>query len=128
MEEIKRIEDQLKRAFEGEAWHGPSLRELLVGVNVKMAARKPLAQAHSIWEIVLHIAAWENAVRRRLEGEAVALSDAEDWPAVHDTREAAWQNTLAAWENGHQQLRATIRRLADARLGDVVPGESYSVY
>jgi uncharacterized damage-inducible protein DinB len=128
MEEIKRIEDQLKHAFEGEAWHGPSLRELLAAVTAERAARKPLAQAHSIWEIVLHIAAWENAVRRRLEGEAVTLSDAEDWPAVHDTSETAWQSALETLENGHQQLRATIRRLTDAQLGDLVPGENYSVY
>ncbi len=128
MEEIKRIEEQLKRAFEGEAWHGPSLRELLAGVTAEIAARKPLAQAHSIWEILLHVAAWENAVRRRLEGEAVALSDEEDWPAVHDTSEAAWQNALAAVENGQRQLRETIRRLSDAQLGDIVPGKNYSVY
>jgi hypothetical protein len=69
-----------------------------------------------------------NAVRRRLEGEAVALSDEDDWPPVHDTSEAAWQNALAALENGHENLRQTIRRLADTRLGDVVPGKNYSVY
>ncbi|MCI0697307.1 hypothetical protein L0337_35545 [candidate division KSB1 bacterium] len=54
MEEIKRIADQLKRAHEGEAWHGPSLRELLAGVTSEMAASKTLARAHNIWEIVLH--------------------------------------------------------------------------
>jgi hypothetical protein len=55
MSEIHRIADQLKRSLEGEAWHGPALRELLSGVTAKQAAARPLAGAHSIWEIVLHI-------------------------------------------------------------------------
>ena len=32
MSETKRILDQLKRAYEGEAWHGPSLRDILADV------------------------------------------------------------------------------------------------
>lgn len=128
MQEIKRIADQLKLAYEGEAWHGPSLRELLNGVTAETAAKKPLAQAHSIWEIVLHIAAWENAVRRRLEGESLELSQEEDWPPVNDTSEAAWKNALAALESGHKQLRETIQRLDDSQLEGLAAGQKYSVY
>jgi uncharacterized damage-inducible protein DinB len=128
VEEIKRIADQLKRAYEGEAWHGPSLRELLNGATAAIAAKKPLANAHSIWEIVLHIAAWEKAVRRRLEGEVVVLPNEEDWPPVNDTSETAWKNALATLENGNKQLHETILRLNDAQLSDIVPGKNYSVY
>ena len=53
MSEIKRINDQLKRAFEGTAWHGPSVSEVLAGVTAEQAAAHPIAGAHSIWEIVL---------------------------------------------------------------------------
>lgn len=128
MEEIKRIDDQLKRAFEGEAWHGPSLQEILNGVNARQAAAKPLAGAHSIWEIVLHIAAWEGAVRRRLEGQAVELSSAEDWPAVRVTEEAAWQAALTSWKHGHRKLRETMARLTDNQLKDTATGCDYSNY
>jgi uncharacterized damage-inducible protein DinB len=128
MQEIKRIVDQLKRAYEGEAWHGPSLRELLSGVTAKTAASKPLAHAHSIWEIVLHVAVWENAVRRRLEGEALELSQEEDWPPVNDISETAWKNALAVLENGHKQLRETILRLTEGRLSEMTPGKNHSVY
>ncbi len=128
MQEIKRIVDQLKRAYEGEAWHGPSLRELLNGVTAETAAKKPLAHAHSIWEIVLHIAAWENAVRRRLEGEVVTLSNKEDWPPVNNASETAWKNALAALQASNEQLRETILHLNDARLSDIAPGKKYSVY
>src|SRR5436305_12361421 len=38
LDEIARITDQLKRAFDGEAWHGDSLMEILADVDAKTAA------------------------------------------------------------------------------------------
>ena len=129
MSEIKRIHDQFRRAFEGEAWHGPSLQELLHGVTAKTAAAKPLPGAHSIWEIVGHIAAWDNVVRRRLAGEMIAdLEDEENFPSVQDPSEEAWQQTLQHLTREHHALRAAMAQLDDARLREMVPGKSHSVY
>ena len=66
MTEVDRIRDQFRRAFEGEAWHGPSVLALLDGVTAQQAAAHPIPGAHSIWELTLHIAAWERACLRRL--------------------------------------------------------------
>ena len=44
--EINRLEEQLSRAFEGEAWHGPSVLESLAGVSAAQAASHPIAGAH----------------------------------------------------------------------------------
>ena len=71
MREIGRIQDQLQRAFDGNAWHGPSLTALLGDVKPEQAAGKPIPGVHSIWELVLHIIAWERVVVRRLSGEAI---------------------------------------------------------
>jgi uncharacterized damage-inducible protein DinB len=127
MDEIKRIDEQLRRAFEGQAWHGPSLRELLADVTAEQAAARPVPGAHSIWEIVRHIAAWHEGVRRRLEGEHVELSAAEDWPPAAGTPAAAWQDALAVLERTHTELRRTMSRLTDARLQEIVIGTDYSV-
>lgn len=126
--EVTRIEDQLKRAFEGDAWHGPPLMEALRGVTADRAAAKPIAGAHSIWEIVLHVAAWEDAVRRRLGGEPVSLSDAEDWPAVGEAGDAAWKEALEKLRSGHMALRRAVAKLSDARLKEEAPGATYTVY
>ena len=127
MDEIKRIDEQLRRAFEGQAWHGPSLRELLAHVTAEQATAKPVPGAHSMWEIVRHIAAWHEGVRRRLEGERVELSAEEDWPPVASTPEAAWQEALAVLERTHTELRRTMSRLTDARLQELVIGTDDSV-
>jgi len=57
MSEINRILDQMDRAFSGEAWHGPDLTLLLKGVSAEDASKHPVPGAHSIWELVNHIAA-----------------------------------------------------------------------
>jgi uncharacterized damage-inducible protein DinB len=129
MKETERIQDQLRRAFEGEAWHGPSIRALLAGIGAEQAAQRPLRDAHSIWEIVLHIAAWEDAVRRQLEGEVVRdLPPDQDWPAVRETGAPAWRETVAALERGHLRLRERVAAFPDERLAERVPAKDYSFY
>src|SRR5216110_3613059 len=98
MSEIERILDQLKRAYEGGAWHGPSIKEILHGVTAKQAHARPLANAHTIYELVRHIAVWQDVGRRRLTGDRaqIEISSPEDWPPPDDTSEAAWEQAKAA--------------------------------
>src|SRR5260370_3027867 len=82
--EASRISDQLRRAFGGDAWHGDSVFEILMGVTAAQAAARPINNAHSIWELVLHIAAWERAVLRLVAGAAGVLSEPEHFLLVPD--------------------------------------------
>ncbi len=66
MSEIENILDELRRIHDGDAWHGPALKESLSGVTAEQAAARPVAGAHSVWEIVRHVTDWENVFRRRL--------------------------------------------------------------
>jgi uncharacterized damage-inducible protein DinB len=128
MSEVERIVDQLRRAFEGPAWHGDSIKELLADVTAEKAAAKPFAGAHSIWELVLHIAAWEEGIRLRLEGERAELSEKEQWPPITDTSESAWRDTLASMEKTHLRLRAAIKSLDDESLSRPIVKGMSSVY
>ena len=126
--EIPRIVEEIRSAFDGEAWHGPSLMELLADVNAKTAASRPIAGAHTIWELTLHIQAWEEVIRRRLGGEALTLSDAENFPNISDNSEAAWKKALEELKSTHNALLATVRGMSDDRLMETVPGKQYNVY
>jgi len=130
MTEIERILDQLKRAYEGNAWHGPSVREVLAGITAEQAAARPLANVHSIWELVRHIGVWEEVGRRRLAGDraAIEISSPEDWPPASDTSEAAWADTKAALERGHQALEDAIRQLPESHLDEPILEGMSSVY
>lgn len=131
MSEAARIADQLRYAFHGEAWHGPALLELLADVDAATAASHPLPETHSVWELVLHIAAWDDAVNRRIVGrKAVMLKDkdVENFPVVKDKSRAAWKKAIAHLKMKHALLIQTVAALPDERLRERVPGKKYDVY
>jgi uncharacterized damage-inducible protein DinB len=129
MSEIERIRDQLKRSHQGEAWHGPSLGEVLDGISAERAAARPLGKAHTIWELVLHMVAWIEVARLRLEGERIdSLPDEEDFPKVVDPGEEAWRQALAQLDDAHARLDATLSRFEESRLDGPVPLRQDSYY
>jgi hypothetical protein len=127
MREVERLEGEIVRAHRGKAWHGPSLDELTRDLSAELAARKAVPGAHSIWELVLHITAWERAAIKGLAGESVDLPDDEDWPSVVDEGGAAWKKTLQDLRDTNEELRRAVSQLDDARLEETVAGKDYSV-
>ena len=128
MSETARIADQLRRAFYGGAWHGDSLFEILTGVTAAQASSRPIKNAHSIWELVLHISAWDAAVRRRMTGLAVELSDAENFPPVTDTSDTAWGKTLEEVRRVHDDLTAAVTHFPEESVMKPVPGKKGAHY
>jgi len=128
MREIERIVDQLNRAFVGEAWHGPAVVEILEGVTAQQAAAHPLAGGHSIWELALHIVAWTRAGLRRLNGDRAQLTDAENFPAVTDPGERAWEAARESVRQAHEELRSAILLLDDSRLDQPIIEGMSSTY
>lgn len=119
------IADQLRRAFYGEAWHGPALIELLADVDAAAAAAKPLPHAHSIWELVLHVAVWDNAAMVRLDGKKFQPTGVDNFPRVSKATEAAWRKAVAATKRTHDKLVKVVAGLPESRLRDRVPGKRY---
>lgn len=128
MSETARLADQIRRGFEGEAWHGDSLLELLADVDANTAAAHPIKNAHSIWELVLHIAAWDDAVLRRAGGSAVNLTDEQNFPPVKDASDAAWRKTIEAVKQTHDRLVKAVAAFPNSRLQEQVPGKKEKYY
>ena len=128
MSEIIRIKDQLERAFKGDAWHGPSVLNALRDVTAERANGKPLKGAHSIWEIVLHIAAWHQAVTQRLEGYVVSLTREEDWPPIEDYDESTWRSTLELLNESYNNLLKKVSSLSESDLDKTAPGRNHTIY
>ncbi len=126
--ETERIVDQLRRASDGGAWHGPSLAELLEDVDARMAAARPVEDAHTIWELVLHITTWRDVARRRLEGEVVEPPDQVDWPPVPEASEESWGQALASLEAAARRLQEALASLDEADLDDRASGCDYTNY
>jgi uncharacterized damage-inducible protein DinB len=132
MSETERIIDQFRRAFDGNAWHGPSVLPLISDVTAAQAAAHPVAGTHSIWELVLHIGAWESACKRRLEGDPAQLTDEEDWMSIKDFSQEEWERTKQKLVQTHEELLASIAEVNESRLDQPIIGgasfQSSSVY
>ena len=80
----------IDEAFDGRAWHGPTLRRAVAGVTPAQAAWRPAPGRHSILEVALHAAYWKHEVRRRItggprgdfpiEGRNWFAADGQSWP------------------------------------------------
>jgi hypothetical protein len=128
MNESQRLADQVTRALNGDAWHGPSWREVLEGVTREAALHRPIPEAHTIAEILLHATTWHDVVRRRLEGETPEVSDAEDWPVASFTDEAGWSAAVARLYESGSALAATIGSFPPEKLQQKRPGLDDSWY
>lgn len=130
-----KIAKRIERTVTGPMWHGPALVDVLDGVQHDRAAAKPIAGAHSIWEIVLHVTAWAEIARLRVAGQATEDPTPEqDWPPVPVSgsdpqfeSDPAWRLAVARMGEAHRQLATDVRLLDDEKLDALVPGLTYSV-
>ena len=126
MTRVQFIVEQLRRSVESEAWHGPSVLEVLDGLDAKAAAAHPVEGLHSIWEVLNHVSAWIEAVNVRLTGRAVELEGERDWPSVTSTGKKDW--TLACDTLSHRlrRLIETLETLTDDDLDGPVPNRDHT--
>ncbi len=110
--EISRIVDELQREHDGDPWHGSPLKAILQGIDAQRAAARPLADAHSIWEIVLHMTSWKNETARRIRGAVACMPIEGDWPEAGLPTEDRWQQAIGRLEAAHEDLIAAVKALA----------------
>jgi uncharacterized damage-inducible protein DinB len=127
MVDMEDIADQISRAFWGESWHGPSVREVLDGVSAEDAAAHPIPGAHSIWEIVVHMIGGYKLVLRRVRGERAQLSPEEEWPAATRPTAKAWRDNQRILDELNQQLQSAVRAFPAERLSQEL-GSEYSAF
>ena len=123
-----RLSNQLVRTVTGPMWHGPALAELLRDVSSQQASARPIAGAHTIWELVLHTIAWADIARARLHAERIGdPTPQEDWPPVATSSGAEWTAAVSRLQESYQLLATEVRQLDDAVLDGKVAGLDYTV-
>ena len=128
-DEVARIEDQLRSCFEGGAWHGPAVLEVLAGVSHEDAHAHPIPNVHSIWELVLHLTGCYWLVLRRLKGDGSPLTAEEDWPAVPTPTAEEWRDAVRTLARLNQELRSAVRVFPASRLDEpIVPEPPYTAH
>ena len=138
MSESTRIANLLHDVFHGElldhqpgeAWHGPATLGLVQDLSAADAAKKPIPGGHSIWELVLHIANWNDIIVRRLAGEKMeGLINTEfDWPKGAAGEERAWRDAVDRLKNSYENLHKAISAASDEKLAQSAVNRKLSNY
>jgi uncharacterized damage-inducible protein DinB len=119
--EVERIVDELRRAQHGDPWHGSPVRDVLAGVSAEVAARRPIPDAHTIWEIVLHMTAWRREATRRVRTGVADVPAEGDWPPVGGgAGEAEWGAAREALADAHDALVRAVADLPESRLDETL--------
>jgi len=118
-----RLADQLERGFQGGAWHGPAVMEVLAGVRAGTAQWRPGPAAHSLAETVGHLAFWLEDARRQVIGDPrESPGSGADWGPAELGSEADWQALCARLEEAHCGLRNAVLHLSEAQLDEAHSG------
>jgi uncharacterized damage-inducible protein DinB/heme-degrading monooxygenase HmoA len=125
--EAAALAEELRVLAHGDAWHGPTLDELLASVSPETAAARPVPGGHTLWELVLHVTGWNDVWRRRLEGELVDEPGDGDFPAPPPATAQAWADAKDRLRVAHEKLVARVAALSDADLDACVTGREYTV-
>jgi uncharacterized damage-inducible protein DinB len=114
--DLEALRQDLHNVYKGAPWHGSSITQVLEGVEAEIAARRPIPNAHTIWEIVLHMTAWTGEVASRVRG-ASAKSPPEDWPAPRfGGGEPAWKAAKADLAGAQKDIEAAVAELKPVDL------------
>jgi uncharacterized damage-inducible protein DinB len=101
--------------------------DLIGDVNADSAAARPIAGAHTIWELVLHVTAWAEIARMRINDPATPEPTPEqDWPPVGETSAAAWRAAVERLKESHRELAADVAQMDEARLHERVSGRDHA--
>jgi hypothetical protein len=123
MHEVDKISNQILSAYQDVFWGGGSIRNLFQSFNAFEASSYPIPEAHSIWEIALHISTWYNILVNRTINMDTEYHYGDDWPKPDSTTEENWSKTLDNLNKSNKNLADVVRNLNDEELKLLVPGE-----
>ena len=114
--DLDALRDDVRQIYDGDPWHSSSIAATLKDVDAHTAARRSNPNAHTIWELVLHMTGWTREVASRVRG-ADAGDPAEDWPKQPATpTDKAWRAAQDDLRAAHEELVRAVDSLKPADL------------
>lgn len=117
------ITNEIKKAFNGDAWHGNHVMQTLNNVNPESAFSHFVPGAHSIAEIALHLTAWTEEVSSRLTGKPADEPAMGDWPAPEGRTPKDWERIIFNFKVANEELIRLCETIKDSHWDDEVNSE-----
>ena len=126
--EVNRVMEMLSNTYNGSAWHGASMLEILKGIDA-VQAFQATDHIHRICELVQHITTWRIYAIKKLEGDKqFDVSKEDNWKSFDRQDEEAWKDILTQLDESQTKLISALKHFPDEKLQDTVPGKAYDFY
>jgi hypothetical protein len=126
--ELSRIKSMVQNTFDGAAFHGASIMEIIDKISANQAFH-PSEHIHRICELVQHITAWRIFAVKRLEGDVhYEVTQTEDWKTFINPDATTWEEIKSELAKSQNSLVRALDKTSDDRLKDEVEGKAYDYY
>ncbi|PBQ31293.1 hypothetical protein CNR22_05780 [Sphingobacteriaceae bacterium] len=100
------ITKQLNDLLEGPLWLDENFNKKLAGLTDDLAFTRPIAEVHSVAELLSHISVWIEACLDRMNCIANTLKDNDenDWKTNEVLRKKGWSVLKKEFYRAHQRL------------------------
>jgi uncharacterized damage-inducible protein DinB len=125
---LTKIIDNMDTVFRGDAWHGPSVMEIINSLPVSKLKEQHTISKQSISQNIFHLTAYKKYVLEKLNDNIHFRleTDEQNWGTPEELIDHAQlkKNLIDA----HNQLISKLEQLDDSILEKNVPGEYYNFY
>jgi len=126
--EVRRIRSLIKSCYNGPAWHGPALLEMIKIIDPAIIGNR-INGSHSIIELVNHIASWKVFIIKKLEGDPdFDVVGAFNFTKIENPTLEDWDAAKKRLQDIHDQLMDKLKYTEDSVLLEGVPGRSYNFF
>ncbi len=128
--QLERIIDNIDTVFRGDAWHGPSVMEMINSLPAEKVAQKQNFSSQTISQHIFHLLAYRNFTYEKLcDNIHFSLdTDTDNWGTDEDIQPENFKNLVENLKKSHQKLIAKLEDFDDDLLDKSVPGEYYTFY
>jgi len=117
------ITNEIKKAFNGDAWHGNHVMQILNNVKPENAFKHFVPNGHSIAEIALHLTGWTEEVTSRLMDESAAEPAMGDWPIPESETPQAWEKIIFNFKIANEELIRLCESMKDRQWNEYTKEE-----
>lgn len=130
MKVLELIIDNLDTVFRGDAWHGPSVMEIISSLPIEKVSAVQNFSSQTIAQHIFHLAAYRKfAIEKLNDNIHYSLETEEDnWGTEEIIKPQNYNNLIEYLKKQHFALIVELEKYDDDILEKNVPGEYYNFY
>lgn len=129
-QQLEKIIDNIDTVFRGDAWHGPSVLEIVNSLPLEKVGEHQHFSSQTIAQHIFHLKAYRKFAIEKLNDNIHfnLETDEDNWGTAQDTAPENFQALVENLKKTHFELIELLEKKDDELLSRNVPGEYYNFY